>query len=310
MPDTFHLKSNNEGPRVLLIGGVHGDEYEPIAALIQIVHELEGALSRGSVTIVPVSNPSAFMSKSRYGEDGLDLARICPGNETGTPSERAAHAISEKIRSSDILIDFHTGGMAMDIYPLVGYMLHPDPAILTKQQALAEATGMPLIWGTDYRPAGRTLSIARDARIPSIYLEYGGGTSFRTHVVEEYKRAVKRVLVKLEMYKEDIDSPTWKYWLEDHRHHSGFLQGMMPSNHAGIFVPEAKVGDWINQGGVLGTILSPRTGKKHDVIANSTGIVFVLRQIPSVEVGDALGGIMPVTENKKIVVDDGKSSHY
>lgn len=310
MPDTFHLRSNNEGPRVLLIGGVHGDEYEPIAALIQLVRELEGTLNRGSITIVPVANPSAYMSKSRYGDDGLDLARICPGNETGTRSERAAYAISEKIRSSDILIDFHTGGLAMDIYPLVGYMLHPDPVILAKQQALAEATGMPLIWGTDYRPAGRTLSIARDAGIPSIYLEYGGGTGFRTHVVEGYKRVVTRVLTKLEMCREDIASPTWKYWLEDHRPNSGFLQGMTPADHKGIFVTQTKVGDFLNQGDILGTILNPQTGDSHDVVAKRTGIVFVLRQIPFVEVGDALGGIMPVTENKKTVIDDGKSSYY
>ncbi len=58
---------------------------------------------------------------------------------------------------------------------------------------MALAFNLPLVWGTDYRPNGRTLSVARDAKIPAIYLEFGGGTGFRTQVVDAYKAGFMRL---------------------------------------------------------------------------------------------------------------------
>lgn len=167
---SYRVDSGKAGPNVLLTAGVHGDEYEPMLTAMQLINELPELLASGSVTIVPITNESAYAHGSRYGEDGLDLARTCPGNSEGTITERVASQISTFIKKADCFIDMHTGGLAYDIYPLAGYMLHPSFEILKKQQEMALAFNLPLIWGTDYRPEGRTLSVARDAKVPAIYV--------------------------------------------------------------------------------------------------------------------------------------------
>ena len=88
------------GPHVLVTGGVHGDEFEPMAAVRRLIERFrESPPARGSVTLVPVVNEPAFRRGARVAEDGLDLARTCPGKPDGTVTERIAHELSELIRT-------------------------------------------------------------------------------------------------------------------------------------------------------------------------------------------------------------------
>ena len=50
--------------------------------------------------------------------------------------------------------------------PLAGYMLHRDAAVLDAQRRMARAFNLPVIWGTDWRLEGRSLSAARNAGVP------------------------------------------------------------------------------------------------------------------------------------------------
>ncbi|WP_276346836.1 M14 family metallopeptidase [Daejeonella sp. JGW-45] len=302
----YRVDSGKAGPRVLLTAGVHGDEYEPMLAAMQLVNEVPGLLKSGSVTIVPLTNETAYVNGIRYGEDGLDLARICPGKSDGTITERVASEISALIKESDYFIDMHTGGPAFEIYPLAGYVLHPSPEILEKQQEMALAFNLPLVWGTDYRPDGRTLSVARDANIPAIYLEFGGGTGFRMQVVNAYKTGFMRLLNYLNMLNGPAGSDSFvdKYWIEDHRQDSGYLQGKMPSPVDGIFVAEVKIGDKIKAGELFGKVVESFSGKQIDMYADIDGLVFLLRAMVKVKPGDALGGILPIGSlNERVIYE-------
>jgi len=188
-----------EGPTVLITAGVHGDEYEPMLAANKLIELLNAQLLSGRVQIVPIVNTSAAARDHRLGADDLDLARICPGNSEGTASEVSAAQVSALIRQADYFIDLHTGGKAFNIYPLAGYMLHPSDQVLEQQQQMAIAFNLPVVWGTDCAPNGRTLSVARDAGVPSIYVEYGGGSFVRNEVVEAYVEGCLNVLQSLNM---------------------------------------------------------------------------------------------------------------
>src|SRR5262245_37924511 len=122
------------GPHLLITGGVHGDEFEPMSAIRRLIATVDGALLRGKLTLVPVVNEAAFSRGSRVAEDGLDLARTCPGRADGSITEQIAHGLSELIRSADYYIDLHTGGLALSVWPMAGYMLHPRADILDKQR--------------------------------------------------------------------------------------------------------------------------------------------------------------------------------
>lgn len=306
MLKSYCIKTLKAGPKVLLTAGVHGDEYEPILTAMELISTLPGCLANGSVTVVPIANKSAYLTSSRYGTDGLDMARTCPGKPDGTITEIAASQISTLIEQSDYFIDMHTGGIAFEIYPLAGYVLHPSSEVLKTQQEMALAFNLPLVWGTDYRPDGRTLSVARDANIPAIYLEFGGGTGFRMPVVNAYKEGFIRLLNYLNMLNGPIESNSSvdKYWIEDHRQDSGYLQGKMPSPVDGIFVAEVKIGDEIKAGELFGKVIESFSGKQIDLYADIDGLVFLLRTMVKVKLGDALGGIMPIGSlNEKVIYE-------
>lgn len=324
MSKPCHIEGQRPGPRVVISAGVHGDEYEPVLAALDLIRLLPGILVAGSVTIVPVVNTSAYLTGSRYGQDGLDLARICPGKADGSDSEIAAAQISSLIQWADYYIDLHTGGDLFEIFPLAGYMLHSSAAILERQQAMAKAFHLPVIWGTDKAPNGRTLSVARDALVPAIYIEFGGGGAVKKEIADACVRGCINVLASLGMTETAASSgsseppgspgtpgspaspgaePDLPYWVEDYTPDGGYLQGKMPAPAEGIFVPAVELGAVVRKDQLWGTVIRPLENDRHEVRADKDGIVLFLRRAPFVRSGEALGGILPITDPGKLIID-------
>ncbi len=304
MSTSYRIDGKDPRPHVLVSAGVHGDEYEPMLAALDLIRLLPGIIVLGSVTIAPVVNTSAFLMGSRCGKDGLDLARICPGRPNGSDSEAAASQISNLIQKADYYIDLHTGGDLFDIFPLVGYMLHASAEILEKQQVMAEDFNLPVIWGTDNAPNGRTLSVARDAHVPAIYLEFGGGGTVRKEVVNAYVQGCINVFNRLGMMGAmDIPESKIKFWVDDYTANGGYLQGKMPAPVEGIFVPAVELGSVVRKDQLWGTITHPLYGEYREVGADIDGIVLFLRVAPFVRFGEALGGILPITNPGKLIIN-------
>ena len=152
---TFDIHGHQPGRKLLITAGVHGDEFEPMAAVRRLMTEIDPQHLRGKLTLVPVVNESAFRLGRRTGEDGKDLARTCPGREDGSLTEQVAFALSQLIRSADYYIDLHTGGTAYTVLPLSGYTLHADPKVLAVQRRMAQVFGLDVVWGTDPNLDGR-----------------------------------------------------------------------------------------------------------------------------------------------------------
>jgi predicted deacylase len=284
------------GPHLLITAGVHGDEYEPIAAVRRLAASIEPARVRGRITLVPLVNEAAFVRGRRTAEDGLDLARTCPGREDGSLTERVAAALSRLIRAADFYIDLHTGGTAIRILPLAGYVLHEQPAVLEHQRTMAQAFNLPIVWGTSGRLEGRSLSVARDAGVPAIYVEHGGGGGCDARGVEDCVVGCLQVCRALGMYDEPAASGRVRYVVEDDRDESGHLQAQYPADKAGYFEPAVELGDIVAPGQVLGRILGPLGEACEVIAASSGGVVLMLRMVPAVRPGDALAALLPTTE--------------
>ena len=290
------------GPHLLITAGVHGDEYEPILTVLRLLSAMKGKTFSGTLTLVPVVNPSAFSQATRCGEDGLDLARTCPGKPDGSLTERIAHEISELIRQADYFIDLHTGGNAYCVAPLAGYMLHPSRQVLSKQRSMAQAFNLPTVWGTTPHLEGRTLSVAREAHVPAIYIEYGGAGGTHPQIVEKLIAGCWNVITCLGMIENTLPDNEVVYTVEDHKENSGHLQIMHPSPTNGIFEAVVKLGEVVKKGQPIGNVWNNVGELVSAITASQTGVVFLLRAIPSVKKGDALGGVLPITQPGKIVV--------
>jgi predicted deacylase len=288
---------------LLIIAGVPGDEAEPVLATLSLINKIQKKIIKGKVSIIPVANASAFKLGTRCGSDQKDLARSFPGKENGTITQKAARAISSFIKQADYLVDLHTGGTLFDILPLTGYMLHPDKKILLKQQEMAKAFRLPLIWGTDAKAQGRTLSVARDCNIPAIYAECRGGLFTNKKTIRLYEQGCQNILKSLGMINSASKENEGLFtWMEDYRPGEGHLQSKLPSPKEGIFIPSISIGKEVKKGTLLGNIINPMINKKTKITCMEEGILFMLRISSKVNKGDSLGGILPLPYQFKKVI--------
>ena len=283
-----------DGPHLLVTAGVHGDEYEPMLAVRRLAERIDQTQLRGRLTLVPVVNEPAFKRARRTAEDELDLARTCPGRDDGSITERIAAALSKLIRSADFYIDLHTGGAAFQILPLAGYGLHRDSQVLDRQRQMAAAFNLPIIWGTNARNEGRSLSVARDAGVPAIYVEHGGGGGCHTFRADECVTGCLNVCRSCGLLDGPSPENRVRYVVEDDRDESGHLQVQHPAPMTGFFEPLVALGDVVTEGQLLGRVVDALGQHTAEVRANDAGIVLLLRAIPSVQERDALVALLPI----------------
>ena len=281
------------GPHLLITGGVHGDEFEPMAAIRRLAPVLRERLLKGRVTLVPVVNEPAFRRGQRTAEDGLDLARTCPGRADGSVTEQIAHALSQLIETADYFIDLHTGGTRLRVLPLAGYMLHPDGRVLSAQRRMARVFGLPIVWGTDPSLNGRSLSVARDANVPAIYAEYQGGGGCDPEGIQAYVRGCLNVLTNLEMIEGKIaEGGGEPLIVEDARPGSGHMQVNHPAPYEGFFEPAVILGQYLEKGDLIGTVSDPLGRQTESICAAHSGIILVLHTFARVAAGDSLAVIL------------------
>lgn len=288
------IVGERQSPHLLITGGVHGDEFEPMVAIRRLIRLLESSKLRGRVTLAPVVNEPAYRRRCRCGEDGLDLARTCPGKLDGSTTERIAAALSRLIASADYYIDLHSGGTALSVFPLVGYMLHPDAGVLETQRRMARAFNLPVVWGTTPNLDGRSLSAARDARVPALYAEYHGGATCDPAGAQAYVEGCLNVMVVLGMIERAPPPPRVVFSVEDDRENAGYMQIQNPAPCAGYFEPSVTLGERVQIGRPLGAIMDVLGSQFTPIYSTQEGIVLVLRTFPYVEAGDSLAVILEV----------------
>lgn len=299
LPHKTIIGAAGDGPHLLITAGVHGDEFEPMAAVRRLSKTIDTSQLNGRVTLVPVVNEPAFHRGNRAAEDGLDLARTCPGSADGSITERIAHALSQLICSADYYIDLHTGGAMLEVMPLTGYVLHANPEILAVQRKMAVAFNLPLVWGTTPTLEGRSLSVARDANVPAIYVEHGGGGRCDPAKTDELVAGCDNVMDELDMLRQARRPPSRvRHVVHDDKPSSGHMQINHPAPAAGFFEPAIKLGEMIEAGQPLGEVVDLLGDAPVSVAASQSGVVAVLRSFRSVQAGDALATIVEVNDER------------
>ena len=293
------VRGRQPGPHLLITGGVHGDEFEPMAAIRQLIDEIGSAELIGTLTLVPVVNEPAFQRGHRCAEDNLDLARTCPGNAKGSITQRIAFALSDLIRAADFYVDLHTGGTTLSVLPLAGYMLHHDAHVLQQSRRMARAFNLPVIWGTDAKLEGRSLSVARDANVPAIYCEHYGAAVCQAEGVADYVSGCKNVLAELGMRAKRQTESRVQYVVEDLRTGSGHMQRCHPAQAAGYFQSDVQLGQIVQKGERLGTVVDVLGEQRQTVEAAEDGLVIVLRTFPAVAQGDSLAVLMSLASEHR-----------
>jgi predicted deacylase len=270
-------------PRVLLIAGVHGDEYESVAALHDIAMKIHPNDLRGTVTIVPVANPQAFYAGTRRNPVDLgDLNRSFPGDPGGTTSERVADLLFQSlVLGSDGVLSMHCWSREATVVPYVEYSAdHTE--VGRKSFAAACALGLKFLHPYTWHP-GLLVAAATRHGIPSIEPEVGGMGTVTLDGQRIYRNMIYRFLQHWRLLESTIPCTDAPHPVPEIINHSDCL-----SNHAGLFRSCVNVGDIVEKGSLLGTVHDLTGRCIEQVRASRAGAVGILRTFASVHPGDRL----------------------
>jgi hypothetical protein len=272
----FIRSAKEEGPVVLISGGVHGDEINGVVTAKRLLEEFDEGLTllKGTLIFIPLVNIYGFLSNSRTFPDGRDLNRSFPGSKKGSLAGRIAYILNEQIIPQiDYGIDFHTGGRMLSNYPQIRVDYSDKNAL-----ELAKAFGTHYVLNSKYiEKSFRKAAFKAGKKI----LVFEGGESMRLDdfAIEEGVQGTKRLLASLGMI-DYTSTPQETIFLKE--------SNWVRARASGIFNASIKLGDSIKKGQILARISDPYGQIKEPVKAPTNGYVLGLNNLPVINVGDAL----------------------
>ncbi len=270
----FIKRAKEDGPVVLISGGVHGDEINGIIAVRKMLDEEALNPIKGTLIFMPLVNVYGFLSNSRTFPDGRDLNRSFPGSKKGSLASQIAFILSnEIIPQIDYGLDFHTGGRMISNFPQIRVDYKDNKGV-----ELAKAFGTHFLLNSPHIDK----SFRKEAyKRKKTILVYEGGESMRLDdfAVDEAIAGTKRMLKHLGMLEESSTAKNTLILKE-----SSWLR----AKASGIFNSTVKLGDEVKKGQMLAKISDPYGRVKVPVKSTYNGHVIGLNNNPVVNAGDAL----------------------
>lgn len=241
---SIHIASHTPGPRLLVTGGVHGNEVCGTLAIRRVLAELEAGtlvIRRGSVTFVPVCNPLAFQRNQRAGDRNLNRA-LEPKPDPQDNEDRLANWLCPILAAHDGLLDlhsFHSGGAPFVMVGPTDNAGAVEPfAQAAVEEGLARVLGVPRAvdgWLGTYADgvAQRRAQALADGlaceALPDLHPRYGVGTT-------EFMRTQGGWALTLECGEHTSPQSVEVAWLAIHRTlaHLGLVDAPPPAPVADI----------------------------------------------------------------------------
>ncbi|RYY12596.1 MAG: succinylglutamate desuccinylase/aspartoacylase family protein [Cytophagaceae bacterium] len=271
------IRAQEPGPVLLLMAGMHGDEVNGIETIRRLLRRDLLQPTRGSIVAIPILNIYGFLNFSREVPDGKDVNRSFPGHPRGSLASRVAHRFMREVMPLvDCGIDFHTGGAARANYSQLRCVLGEDD--LTDD--LAEAFAAPFTLHSRLR-AGSLRATAHALGKSIIVYETGESLRLDEPGIEEAIAGTLRVLHHLGMSAAPGPAPA-RPSIVCHRHR------WLRARYAGLFRAWVKLGDYVEQGQVYGSVSDPYGLQSVRLESPMSGYVIGFNHMPVVNQGDAL----------------------
>ena len=270
--------SDKKGPVVLFSAGLHGDEFNGIEIVRQMIQYGMNQPKRGTIICIPLVNVFGFVNQSREFPDGRDLNRVFPGSIDGSlASQFAFNLMQYIIPLVDYVIDFHAGGRSRFNAPQVR-IEDGNPEL----EMIASAFHAPfLLYSKNIEGSFRESCDRSGVK----YLLYEGGKSLDINqgVVQEGINGTKRFLKHLDMlqdhYEADeaqkpmiyIENSTW-----------------IRADFSGLFRSNAPTESFVEEGQVIAWITDPYGWVEKPVLAPLSGYIINENQGAIVFQGDAI----------------------
>lgn len=233
----FSFQALQPGPRLLVLGGVHGDETSGTAGIERVLDELQSGecvLQRGQLTLIPIANPLARRRLAREGERNLNRS-FEPKATAQDNEDRLTNLLCPVIDRHEVLLDLHSFESPGEAFSMIGPrdnagVLEPF-ARAQEEGRLALHLGTPTVvegW-LDIYAAGL---VQRTGGMSPAELAYGRGTN-------EYMRSRGGYGVTLECGQHRDPKAPEVAWRAIHRALAGLGMAALPPALGPVDVPAA-----------------------------------------------------------------------
>lgn len=274
------IHGKKEGPVLLISACVHGDEINGVEIVTRLLARKQLRQIHGTLVIAPVVNVYGFLNHSRYLPDRRDLNRSFPGSEKGSMAARLAHLfVNEVLSVCTHGIDLHTGAIHRSNLPQIRVDLDQEGIL-----ELARAFQVPVILDNPTIPNSMRYT-AQQRGIPLLLYEAGEALRFDENAIRGGVKGILGVMRYLQMLPQAPRTDLSKvlrppvisrssYWLR--------------SPQGGVLRTQAKLGQWVKKGDVLGHVADPFGERAESIQARTAGIIVGISYLPLVEEGTAL----------------------
>lgn len=273
----FVNRAKKDGPVLLLMAGLHGDEINGVEIVRRIVRKGWNKPSAGTIICLPVFNIFGFLNRSRALPDGRDLNRSFPGSKNGSLASQFAYQFMKEIAPHvDYVIDFHTGASQRNNAPQIRCVMKDEESL-----ALAKVFAPPFIVHSGFIPKSIRESVIKSGK-KMLLFEGGMANSIQENVVQEGVVGVQRILAHLQMrqFKDMPEAPRKTILLKEDKWLRAPISGMFQS----LVINGQKV----SSGEVIGLVTDPFGKSEKKVKAPEDSYIFCINESPVVNKGDAI----------------------
>jgi predicted deacylase len=246
------------GPTLCLTAAVHGDELNGVETIRRVMFSLESDQLKGIVIGVPIVNMHGFRRSSRYLPDRRDLNRYFPGDPKGSSAGRIAHSFfNEIIAHCDRLIDIHTGSFHRTNLT----QLRSDLGKESVKEFSKMFHDVTVLDGAGATGTLRKASV--DAGIPAVTLEAGEPLRLQLREVTQSVNGIRAVMHHMNMINDKPQrSPKQNVY---------YKSTWLRADQSGVFLTEAKLGQKVKKGDILGNVTDPITNRSSVIRSNVDG---------------------------------------
>jgi len=143
---SISYRTVQSGPRLIVLGAVHGNETCGTRAIERLVGEIDAGsvrLAAGSLTLVPVANPLAYSNGRRIGDRNLNR-KLTPTDRPIDHEDHVANWLCPLLAAHDVLLDLHSFQSPGIPFVLIGPKDNDGPLEPFRQAAREEALAVRL----------------------------------------------------------------------------------------------------------------------------------------------------------------------
>ncbi|MBB3701021.1 succinylglutamate desuccinylase/aspartoacylase family protein [Flammeovirga yaeyamensis] len=268
-------RGKKDGPVLLLLGGVHGDESNGVAIVRDIIRKKYHKPNYGTIICIPVFNVFGYLNLSRAFPDGRDLNRIFPGSKRGSLASQFAYTFTKEIAPYvDYVLDFHTGGADRSNYPNIRCNFDEE-----KEFEMAKAFGAPFMMHSSYIHHSIRETIHKMGK-PIILFEGGKSLHLDNEVIQCGVTGALNVMKHLGLQEGEIDIHQPTVFIKKSK--------WLRAPYSGIFESMIQNGEYVTKKQLIGRVSDPFGEFEKKIYAPFNGHIFGLNTAPNVYKGDAI----------------------